>query len=159
MIVKQLIDEDFVNYKKPSMFIGFPNCSWKCEKECGERVCQNGTLATSPNIVVDIEGIVRRYLKNPITSAIVIGGLEPFDDYEQLYAFIHTLREIYKNNDDIVIYTGYYPYEIQNRIEDLKDYTNIIIKFGRFIPDEETRYDEILGVVLASVNQYAIKIS
>ena len=33
MIIKQLIDEDFVNYKVPSMFIAFPRCTFKCEKE------------------------------------------------------------------------------------------------------------------------------
>ena len=42
MIIKQLVDEDFVNYKKPSMFIGFPTCDWKCERECGHQgLCQN----------------------------------------------------------------------------------------------------------------------
>ena len=40
MRIKFLVDEDFVNYKKPSMFIGFPNCTWKCEKECGQKMCQ-----------------------------------------------------------------------------------------------------------------------
>ena len=37
MRIKFLVDEDFVNYKKPSMFIGFPSCTWKCEKECGQK--------------------------------------------------------------------------------------------------------------------------
>lgn len=33
MNIKFLIDEDFLNYKKASMFIGFPNCSLKCDKD------------------------------------------------------------------------------------------------------------------------------
>jgi len=37
----------------------------------------------------------------------------------------------------------------------LKDFDNIIIKYGRFIPGQEKHYDEILGVYLASNNQYA----
>ena len=32
---------------------------------------------------------------------------------------------------------------------------NIIVKFGRYIPDTDQRYDEVLGVILASDNQYA----
>ena len=28
-----LIEEDFVNYKKASMFIGMGTCTWKCCKE------------------------------------------------------------------------------------------------------------------------------
>ena len=35
----------------------------------------------------------------------------------------------------------------------------IIIKYGRFIPNQQKHYDEILGVYLASDNQYAEKIS
>jgi len=36
---------------------------------------------------------------------------------------------------------------------------NIIIKYGRFIPDKEKHYDEVLGIYLASDNQYAERIS
>jgi len=35
MKIVNLIDEDFCQYKKPSMFIGMPKCSFKCDKECG----------------------------------------------------------------------------------------------------------------------------
>ena len=81
MIVKEVRDEDFTNYKKPSMFIGFSKCTWKCEKECGMQVCQNSTLAEAPNINVDTVDLVNRYLNNPITNAVVCGGLEPFDTW------------------------------------------------------------------------------
>ena len=30
MRIKGLTDEDFVNYKYPSMFIAVGNCDWKC---------------------------------------------------------------------------------------------------------------------------------
>ena len=36
-----------------------------------------------------------------------------------------------------------------------KNFDNIIIKYGRFIPGQEKHYDKILGVYLASNNQYA----
>lgn len=36
---------------------------------------------------------------------------------------------------------------------------NIIVKFGRFIPNQHPHYDEVLGINLASDNQYAEKIS
>lgn len=157
MIIKAFVDEDFVNYKKASMFIGFPSCSWKCEKECGKRVCQNGTLATSTNIEVDVRSIVSRYVDNDITSAIVCGGLEPFDSWQDLYRLITCLRM--KTDDDIVIYTGYYKEEIQEYIDKLMFFDNIIIKYGRYIPGYEKHYDDVLGVYLASDNQYAEKIS
>ena len=157
MIIKNLIDEDFTNYKLPSMFVGFPSCNFKCEKECGMRVCQNGILATSPNISISIDEIIVRYMSNFITNAIVIGGLEPFDDFDVLLVFVDKLRAC--TNDDIVIYTGYYENEIETQIDTLKQYKNIVIKFGRYIPNQKPHYDEILGVYLASDNQYAKKIS
>ena len=157
MIINQLIDEDFVNYKLPSMYIGFPKCSFKCEKECGMQVCQNSILATSPTIDIDADKLVNRYISNPITKAVVMAGLEPFDSFEDLYVFIYKLRE--KTNDDIVIYTGYYKYEINEQINKFKCLGNIVIKFGRFIPNQKSHFDEVLGVKLVSDNQYGERIN
>lgn len=157
MIINQLIDEDFVNYKVPSMYIGFPKCSFKCEKECGMQVCQNGVLAKSPTIDVDVNTIVTRYINNPITSAIVVAGLEPFDTFNQLQELISKIRE--HTEDDIIIYTGYYRNEIENKISQIEHNKNIIIKFGRYIPNQVAHIDEVLGVKLASDNQYAEVIS
>lgn len=158
MIIKEIKDEDFINYKKPSMFIGFPTCSWKCEKECGVRCCQNGALASMKNFDISVRDISDRYLSNLITSAIVCGGLEPLDSFVDLQELILSIRES-GCLDDIVIYTGYNPQEIDNKISILKKYKNIIIKFGRFIPNQNPHFDEVLGVNLASDNQYAVKIS
>ena len=153
MQIKFLVDEDFVNYKKPSMFIGAGiSCSFKCDKECG-----NSSLSREPTIRLPIEKIVKRYIDNPITSAIVIGGLEPFDNYNEVRNLIKEFR--YQTNDDIVIYTGYTKKELEDKIKELSIYTNIIIKFGRFVPNSQARMDEILGVKLASSNQYAEYIS
>ena len=157
--IKEIRDEDFTSYKKPSMVIGFPSCSWKCEKECGMRVCQNGALAQAPNKVIGVKTIVNRYINNPITSAIIMAGLEPFDSEYDLLKLITYLRA--STNDDIVIYTGYTEEEIKTKdiYESLLSYKNIIIKFGRYVPNQKSHYDEVLGINLASDNQYAKVIS
>ena len=72
---------------------------------------------------------------------------------------IDMLRNHLFCNDDVVIYTGYNKEEIADKIEVLKKFKNIIIKFGRFIPNSKKKYDEVLGVELASENQYGEKIS
>lgn len=157
MIVKGIIDEDFVNYKKPAMVIEFPYCDFKCDKECGKPICQNSSLIKMPNIEIEEEYIIDRYLKNPITEAIICQGLEPLDTMVMLLLFIRIFRKF--SNDDIVIYTGYNKEEerSQDLIEFIKknQYKNIIIKYGRYIPNQTPHYDEILGVKLASDNQYA----
>ena len=159
IIVKEIRDEDFTSYKKPSMVIGFPFCSWKCEKMCGMRVCQNSILAQAPDKKIGVKTIVNRYINNPITSAIIMAGLEPFDSEDELSMLISYLRV--STQDDIVIYTGYTEEEIKNReiYKLLLNTKNIIIKFGRFIPNQQPHYDEILGIKLASDNQYARRIS
>jgi organic radical activating enzyme len=153
------VEEDFVNYKKPSMFIGFPTCNWKCEKECGMRgICQNSSLATSPTFDISIEEIVKRYTENPISKAIVFGGLEPMDSWSDMVDLIDEFRKY--TEDEIIVYTGYRMDEICRQTYWLGNkYNNIIFKFGRFIPNQPTRYDEVLGITLVSDNQHAERIS
>ena len=137
------------------MVIEFPYCSFKCDKECGQQICQNSSLVKAENIDINPIQLVHRYLTNPITKAIVCQGLEPFDSFEELLEIIQELRHNYLNNDDVVIYTGYTKEEIQTQINELSKFDNIIIKFGRFIPNQSSHFDETLGVQLASPNQYA----
>jgi hypothetical protein len=101
--------------------------------------------------------LVNRYLDNPITKSVVFGGLEPFDTPEELEYFIDMLRLSYNCNDDIVIYTGYTEEELSDNLYHNWIITrpNIIIKYGRFRPNQDPHYDEVLGVNLASDNQYA----
>lgn len=161
MKLKGIVDEDFINYKLPSMFLITSICDWKCCKDSGLdiSVCQNHSLVKEKSKIINDKNIYERYIQNPITKAIVVGGLEPFDQFDELYHLIFYFR-IYKScNDPFVIYTGYYPEEINGKILWLKSFENIIVKFGRYIPNKKNRYDEILGVTLASDNQFAEKIS
>ena len=157
MEIKGVLHEDFVNYKKPSMLVMFPKCTFKCDKECGSQVCQNSALAQGSTTCISAQYLVEKYLENPFTSAIVCAGLEPFDSFTDLLAFVHKVRE--KTKDDIVIYTGYDEKEIDMLVYQLVFYDNIYIKFGRYIPGQKSHYDEILGVNLASDNQYGKKVS
>ena len=157
MKIKGVVMEDFSNYKLPSMFIIFPNCNWKCDIECGKRVCQNGSLAKATIKDIDMDILIKKYINNPISKAVVCGGLEPCDSWSDLLLFIEKFRE--KSQDDIVIYTGYYKEEITDKINVLKRFDNIVIKFGRYIPGHKKHYDEVLGIELASNNQYGERIS
>ena len=154
MHLKYLVDEDFTNYKKCSMFIGTSSCTFKCEKECGIQCCQNSPLVKVQTKFIDDEVIIQRYLKNPFTKAIVIGGLEPFDTYDELLTFCRLFRQ--SSPDTIVIYTGWYPDEITAEVTEITQLNNIVIKYGRYIPKSEPIFDKTLGVTLASSNQFAV---
>lgn len=139
------------------MVLGFPYCTFKCDKECGRPVCQNSILAKAESVEISIDKIIDRYLKNGISDAIVCGGLEPMDSFDDLVALIKAFRRV--SDDDVVIYTGYTEQELSVQINILSNFKNIYIKFGRFIPDQEKHYDDTLGIYLASSNQYGKKIS
>lgn len=163
MFVNRIIYEDFTNYKKPSMFIGMPYCDGKCWRDLNLSLslCQNNELFGAKIFPVEDEEVCEKYINNPITKSVVFGGLEPMheDSFWSMFYFIETLRSDYNCHDDVVIYTGYYPTEITKRINWLKDIDNIVVKFGRYVPDKPSVYDDVLGVELASSNQWAERIS
>jgi hypothetical protein len=139
------------------MFIGFPHCTFKCGKE----VCQNFPLYDGGRgINVPAKTFVKRYLGFDITKSIVLGGLEPLDSMADVKDLIDAFRE--ETDDPIVVYTGYN--EDEERARDFKEYVknmgykNIIVKFGRYIPNDEGVFSEVLGVHLASSNQYAVEL-
>ena len=74
-----------------------------------------------------------------------------FDDIYNLIAYFRSQGD----ESDFIIYTGYNEDEVSPKISKLGPLKNIIVKFGRYIPNQKSHYDEILGVNLASDNQYA----
>ena len=160
MKIKDLIEVDCINYKKPSMFIATSQCTFKCDKEANCQVCQNSQLAAAPSVEISAAELWERYLNNPITSAVIIAGLEPFDTPNDLIAFLEEGRRrnvLEKKFTTIIIYTGYTEEEVCNQFDWVYEYLYyypLIIKYGRFIPNQESHYDNILGVNLASDNQY-----
>ena len=159
MKLKGIIFEDMINYKKISMVLEFPYCNFKCDREFGCSVCQNSQLSKESDIDIPTWEVICRYMSDFITSAVVMQGLEPFDSWEDVLEFISMLRDTYNCDDDVVIYTGYNKDEVADYIRELQKFENVIIKFGRYVPGQEPHMDDVLGVNLASDNQYAERIS
>lgn len=157
--LKSVVLEDFVNYGKPSMFLGTSFCDFKC---CTERgydisVCQNSPLVSQPSKDISIKYLYDKYISSDITKAIVIGGMEPFKQIEEVLSLISYFRE---NGcmDYFVIYTGYNPQEIRDNPEWSKifNFHYIKIKYGRYVKGQHPHFDNVLGVCLASDNQFAV---
>lgn len=160
MKLKAIVDEDFTNYRLPSLFLATCYCNWKCctEANIPITICQNNPISQQPNIEVSADEIFRRYQNNPITKAVVFGGLEPFLQFNEMLEIVKYFRE-HNCEDPIIAYTGYYPEEISDQVNQLKQFKNLIIKYGRYKPDQQSHFDKVLGVHLASDTQYAVKIS
>lgn len=151
--------EDFVNYCLPSMFLISSFCDWKCCTEGGfsKDVCQNSGLMKTDIVEYSFDTIYHAYVSNDISKAIVIGGLEPFQQFQEVYELICFFR---KNgcDDKFVIFTGFTEEEIEDCVSKLAPLKNIVIKFGRFVPGHHPHYDKVLGINLASDNQYGREI-
>ena len=149
--------EDTANYKKISMFIGTPYCSGKCWRELGldSSICQNDRLRDGNKLCIYINDLIELYDNHPLCEAVVFGGMEPLDSVEDLNTFVMNFR--HRHLDPIVIYTGYTEKEAQEKLKYILLHENIVVKYGRYIPDQPRHYDEVLGVRLASPNQYAKK--
>ena len=78
MRVKGIIEEDFTNFKLPAMFINTSFCDFKCctESNLGIEVCQNAPLAQAPSKDIPNSVIYQHFANNPITKAVVIGGMD-----------------------------------------------------------------------------------
>lgn len=151
MHLKQIIDESFGDYKQAAMLLVVPECSWKCKG------CQNTHLAELETKNFPDEEIWGRYEKNAITSAIVMGGLEPFCNMDEVVSFIDA--GVARGQDTpIIIYTGYdISITSDSFIQAAQRYRGqILVKFGRYIPNMPKVYNKHLGVFLASPNQYVV---
>ena len=137
MIIKTIVDEDFVNYKVPSMYIGTAFCDGKCCREAGIplSVCQNDAWRSSATIAMDDDIIIQRYLSNDITKALCFAGLEPFEQFGELLDLVTKLRTEYHCNDTVVIYTGYNLTEIDQYI-----FANILNDYKRCVDISDFRY-------------------
>ena len=158
--LRDIVDECFQDYHLASMLLATTKCNWKCLVEQGlsTSLCQNMPLCDNPIREIPFESILKRYRSNPITKAIVIGGLEPLLQFDEVIGLIQYLREN-GVEDDIVIYTGYNKAEVEPQIAALSQFKNIVMKFGRFVPDDIPHFDDVLKITLISSNQYAERIS
>jgi len=159
MKLKGIIDYDCTNYKEPVLTLEFPYCDFKCDKLNGCQVCQNSSLVKEPTIEISLKTIWELYKQNPLTKGFCLQGLEPLDSIDDVLNFIKYIRGNNFCNDPIIIYTGYDKEEVTKFIYQITNFDNIIIKWGRFIKGQNLHYDRILGVNLASNNQYAEKIT
>lgn len=154
--LKGIIWEDLINYKKIGTTLMFPKCSFKCDTENGVQLCQNRGLAAAPSQWHDIDDIMDRYMHTDLSEAIILQGLEPLDSLLDVYIVAAALKE-WEIKTPLIIYTGYKKSEISPTI--LRTLSSqipgdFIMKWGRYIPNQSPHYDPVLGVMLASDNQY-----
>ena len=157
--VLDINDSDLINYSEPTFnILAGISCTFKCCPNNPE-ICHNNPLCNQNPIRCEIPKLIERFNNQNLCKTITFQGLECLDNLKQILWFIYHFRKT--NNNTIIIWTGYTKDECEDLIYLIKEkmkWENIIIKYGRFIPDQQPHYDEVLGVELASDNQYAERI-
>lgn len=150
--------EVFQDYKKSALLFCTCYCDWKCCTDAGIdiSVCQNQKITQQKEIEVSFESVLKK-VNQSVTDAVIFGGLEPFMQTDEVVQCIEYLRE-HGVTKDIVIYTGYNLLEIENITLYRLACQNVILKVGRYKPDEPNHdvIDSVLGVKLATRNQYGV---
>lgn len=160
MKVLKIVDERLSDYRMPMLMLVATSCDWKCSKDAHfpATLCQNHQWKDVEAFDVTPQNVYAAFVKNPITCGLLFGGLEPFLQFDEMLDVIRYFRQ-QTIAAPIVIYTGYREDEVADKIAILSNFQNLIVKFGRFIPRQVPHMDPVLGVKLASDNQYAKIIS
>lgn len=160
--------DNVTDYKETSLFLVFPYCSGKCGEEC-----QNKDLRKKEVKEFNTEDIIKFYQSLDTHNAVVCGGLEPWDSFEELKQLVEDFaRSSSVKPVDFVIYTGYdnlIKYYFDGRYREVKEdffdllqtwinyadpSSNLIIKQGKYDINRKTSWhSDVLGVDLATNNQ------
>ena len=103
--VKDVIDEDFINYKKPNMFVATSTCTFKCEKEDCNVHCQNSKIVKQKTIkenlnVRQLEALVQRLNENvPRETKKIDKDIFTLEKESELRELFGTAVKITKNNE------------------------------------------------------------
>lgn len=142
------VRETITDYRKSTLYL----CGYICTLGCKD--CFHNELKKNHPTTLSIEKLFTDYISTTSCDAILFSGLNWLEQIEELFVLIHYIRSNHINKD-IVIYTGYDKHEISDKIAMLSKFDNIIIKYGRFDATLPPRYDDVLGITLASSNQWA----
>lgn len=126
------------------------SCTWKCKNCCNIHYKDYKDFYKRT-----IWEIINDYDRNKLVSTLILSGLEPFDNFDIMLSLIHWFRVFFE--DDIVIYSGYELKEIEEYIKPLSSY-NVLVKYGRYMPNKNHIYNEDLELYLSSDNQRTIHI-
>lgn len=147
--------EVFQDYKDSAILFSAIDCDWKCCREYGQSICQNQKMHGQREVILPFSRVLET-ICNSYTDAVIFGGLEPMLQADELVQCIEYLRQQGMSRP-IIIYTGYYPHEINTDTLIRLANCHVIMKFGRYDPSYEPKFDDILGITLASGNQFSVQ--
>jgi pyruvate-formate lyase-activating enzyme len=135
-------------------FVGALICAVSCSIGCKD--CFNESVKQEPNRCSYIPNILDEIQANPFNEGVILAGLEWSSQPKELIALV---KEATKRHLPIIIYTGYTSDQFIRRVPRIKEFPNVLIKYGSFNQNLRSFEHKEYGVNLASTNQHIQKIS
>ena len=126
--------------------IFFQGCAFHCKN------CFNQHLKNKPSIEMSAEEIINEVKKNPFNEGIILGGLEWFNQIDDMKVLMKTAAN---SGLKIMVYTGFSVIEDESIFKECAKKVDTYLKIGPYV--EKLPQIEMYGIVLASNNQKIIK--
>lgn len=121
-----------------------------CNRNC--RNCFNQHLKNKPSIDMTADDIIAEVKKNPFNEGIILGGLEWFEQLDDMYILMKAAAE---SNLKIMVYTGESYIKDESIFIECAKKVETYVKLGPYIETLPGR--QMYGITLASKNQKIIK--
>ena len=116
------------------------------------RDCFNQHLKNKPSIEMSAEEIINEVKKNPFNEGIILGGLEWFNQIDDMKVLMKTAAD---SGLKIMVYTGFPIIKDESIFKECSKKVDTYLKIGPYV--EKLPQIEMYGIVLASNNQKIIK--
>ena len=151
MQLKKIEETKTLYNNELSLYLIASSCKWKC------KICPNAHYSRFETVDIPNTDILQKFKSDDNLKAIVIGGLEPMDQMNDLRGFIFDARKFFEPGDrpKIVIYTGYEMDELNKMhysglASELMQYGNAMVIAGRNIWKTKKKFYLSINTYLTS---------
>lgn len=131
-------------------FMGCLIIANNCNRNC--RNCFNQHLKNKPSIDMTADDIIAEVKKNPFNEGIILGGLEWFEQIDDMKVLMQTAAN---SGLKIMVYTGFPVIKDETIFKECAKKVDTYLKIGPYIETLPGR--QMYGITLASKNQKIIK--
>lgn len=131
-------------------FMGCLIIANNCNRNC--RNCFNQHLKNKPSIDMTADDIIAEVKKNPFNEGIILGGLEWFEQIDDMKVLMQTAAN---SGLKIMVYTGFPVIKDETIFKECAKKVDTYLKIGPYVETLPGR--QMYGITLASKNQKIIK--
>jgi len=130
-------------------FVGALVCALDCNIGC--KGCFNQSLKEAPIFYKKADEIMDEIMSNPFNEGVILAGLEWSLQPTELLALVKSATV---RNMPVIVYTGHDINTFLRRVPLIKQFTEVLVKYGAYDESKLSLTHEAYGIKLASTNQH-----